>query len=429
MTYQETVSYLYSLLPAYHRVGKPAYKGDLNNTLELDRLFGHPHLRYRTVHVAGTNGKGSVSHMIASVMQEAGWRTGLYTSPHLKDFRERIKVDGRMMGEEDVISFVEEHDALIRRVQPSFFELTVAMAFDWFARMEVDVAVVEVGMGGRLDSTNIITPELSVITNIGHDHMEFLGDTLAAVAGEKAGIIKEGVPVVIGETQEDTEQVFRGRAATMNAPVTFADTVFRCSLGRFSASRATRSFRLTDLRSGDVLRGSTPLGGEAQQRNIQTVAAAVEILSGAFGLESKHFLSGMANVVASTGLLGRWQVLSRKPLTVCDTGHNREGLEYVKKQIESTPRNNLHMVIGFVSDKDLSSVLPLFPRDATYYFTRASVPRALDEKLLMAEAMKYGLIGDSYPSVIGALEAAHAAALPDDMIFIGGSTFVVADAL
>jgi len=243
MTYQETVSYLYSLLPAYHRVGKPAYKGDLNNTLELDRLFGHPHSRYRTVHVAGTNGKGSVSHMIAAVMQAAGWRTGLYTSPHLKDFRERIKVDGQMMGEEDVISFVEEHDALIRRVQPSFFELTVAMAFDWFARTEVDVAVVEVGMGGRLDSTNIITPGLSVITNIGHDHMEFLGKTLAAVAGEKAGIIKEGVPVVIGETQEETARVFRDRAAAMNAPVTFADSVFRCSLGRVSASRATRSFK------------------------------------------------------------------------------------------------------------------------------------------------------------------------------------------
>lgn len=429
MTYQETVSYLYSLLPAYHRVGKPAYKGDLNNTLELDRLFGHPHLRYRTVHVAGTNGKGSVSHMIASVLQAAGWRTGLYTSPHLKDFRERIKVDGQMMGEEDVIAFVEEHDTMIRRVQPSFFELTVAMAFDWFARMEVDVAVVEVGMGGRLDSTNIITPELSVITNIGHDHMEFLGVTLEAVAGEKAGIIKEGVPVLIGETQKETEMVFRGRAAAMNAPVIFADSLFRCRLGSFSASRAMRSFRLTDLRNGSVLRGSTPLGGAAQQKNIQTVAAAVELLSGSFKLESEHFLEGMADVISSTGLLGRWQVLSRMPLTICDTGHNREGLEYVMKQIESTPRNNLHMVIGFVSDKDLSSLLPLFPRDARYYFSRASVPRALDENLLMAAAEDYGLAGDSYPSVGEALDAARAAAGPDDMIFIGGSTFVVADAL
>ncbi len=429
MTYQETVSYLYSLLPAYHRVGKPAYKGDLNNTLELDRLFGHPHTRYRTVHVAGTNGKGSVSHMIASVLQAAGWRTGLYTSPHLKDFRERMRIDGRMMAEEDVISFVEEHDALIRRVQPSFFELTVAMAFDWFARMRIDVAVVEVGMGGRLDSTNIITPELSVITNIGHDHMEFLGKTLEAVAGEKAGIIKKGVPVVIGETQDETEQVFRARGAAMNTTVTFADSVFRCSLGSFSASRARRGFRLTDIRNDSVLRGFTPLGGEAQQKNIQTVAAAVEMLSGSFGIRRDQFLTGMADVVASTGLLGRWQVLSRKPLMVCDTGHNREGLEYVMRQIESTPRNKLRMVIGFVSDKDISSLLPIFPRDATYYFTRASVPRALDEKMLMAEAVNYGLTGNSYPSVAEALGAARAAAGPDDMIFIGGSTFVVADAL
>jgi dihydrofolate synthase/folylpolyglutamate synthase len=268
-----------------------------------------------------------------------------------------------------------------------------------------------------------------VITNIGHDHMEFLGETLEAVAGEKAGIIKEGVPVVIGETQKDTEIVFRGRAAEMNAPVTFADSLFRCRLGSFPASRVRRSFRLTDLRNGSVLRGSTPLGGEAQQKNIQTVAAAVELLSGSFGLEREHFLAGMADVVSSTGLLGRWQVLSRKPLTVCDTGHNREGLEYVMRQIESTPRRNQHMVIGFVSDKDLSSLLPLFPRDARYYFTRASVPRALDEKLLMAAAEDYGLTGDSYPSVAEALDAARAAAGADDMIFIGGSTFVVADAL
>jgi dihydrofolate synthase/folylpolyglutamate synthase len=289
--------------------------------------------------------------------------------------------------------------------------------------------VVEVGMGGRLDSTNIITPELSVITNIGHDHMEFLGETLEAVAGEKAGIIKEGVPVVIGETQKETEMVFRGRAAAMKAPVTFADSLFRCSLGSFPASRVRRSFRLTDLRNGSVLRGSTPLGGEAQQKNIQTVAAAVELLSGSFKLERKHFLAGMANVVSSTGLLGRWQILSRKPLTICDTGHNREGLEYVMRQIESMPMRNQHMVIGFVSDKDLSSLLPLFPRDARYYFTRASVPRALDEKLLIAAAEDYGLAGNSYPSVGEALEAARAAAGPDDMIFIGGSTFVVADAL
>lgn len=429
MTYHDTVNYLYSLLPAYHRVGKAAYKGNLDNTHELDSYFGHPHRRFRAVHVAGTNGKGSVSHMIASVLQEAGYRTGLYTSPHLKDFRERIRINGQMIGEEDVISFVSAHDGVIRRVQPSFFELTVAMAFDYFERMKVDVAVIEVGMGGRLDSTNIITPELSVITNIGHDHMEFLGDTLAAVAGEKAGIIKEGVAVVIGETQPAVMDVFRDRAALMNAPLAFADRLFRCRLGRIYVNTLMRRYTVTDLRDGISMIGSTALGGLAQQQNIQTVAAAVDALSVSFGIGREHFLKGVESVVASTGLLGRWQVLSRSPLTVCDTGHNREGLEYVVRQIKATPKNVLHMVLGFVSDKDLSLVLPLFPHDARYYFTRASVPRALDEKFLMAEAVKYGLAGDSYPSVADALGAARDAAGPDDMIFIGGSTFVVADAL
>lgn len=429
MTYLETVDYLYSLLPAYHRVGKPAYKGNLDNTLELDIYFGHPHKKFRSVHVAGTNGKGSVSHMIASVLQEAGYRTGLYTSPHLKDFRERIRVDGQMMGQEDVVSFVRVHDELIRRVQPSFFELTVAMAFDYFARMRVEVAVIEVGMGGRLDSTNIITPVLSVITNIGHDHMEFLGDTLAAVAGEKAGIIKEGVPVIIGETQLETRSVFQSRAEEMNATLLYADRVFRCRLGKLYGNSAMRRFTVTDLRDGISKSGITPLGGLAQKKNIQTVAAAVDNLSVSFGLSREHFLKGVSGVIASTGLMGRWQVLSRSPLTVCDTGHNREGLAYVVRQIRATPKNVLHMVIGFVNDKDMASVLPLFPEDARYYFTKASVSRALDEKVLMAEAGRYGLSGSCHSTVADAVESARVAAGPKDMIFIGGSTFVVADAL
>ena len=429
MTYKETVDYLFSLLPAYHRVGKPAYKGNLDNTLELDSSFGHPHRKFRTVHVAGTNGKGSVSHMTASVLQEAGFRTGLYTSPHLKDFRERIRVDGEMIEEEEVIRFVEQHDALMRRIKPSFFELTVAMAFDYFARMNVDVAVIEVGMGGRLDSTNIITPELSVITNIGHDHMEFLGNTLAAVAGEKAGIIKQGVPVVIGETQAETADVFRKKAGDMNSPLVFADSRFRCLLGKTFPNSLMRQFSIEGLEDGITMNGETPLGGLAQQKNIQTAAAVAEALSAGFGLTREHFLRGVAGVVTNTGLLGRWQVLSKSPLTVCDTGHNREGLEYVMRQIQATRKQKLHMVIGFVNDKDLGSVLPLFPRDARYYFTRASVPRALDEKLLKADAEGYGLIGCAYTSVYEAVEAARAAAGPRDMIFIGGSTFVVADAL
>ncbi len=427
MTYKETTDYLYSLLPAFHRIGKAAYKGDLNNTTELDAYFGHPHKKFRTIHVAGTNGKGSVSHMLASILQEAGYRTGLYTSPHLRDFRERIRLDGHMISEEEVITFVEKHDMIIRKIEPSFFELTVAMAFDFFARMEADVVVVEVGMGGRLDSTNIITPELSVITNIGHDHMEFLGDTLAAVAGEKAGIIKEGVPVVIGETQSETVDVFSAKAAQMNAPVSYADREFLCSLGKMNDKNGVREYKLQDLQTRITTSGTTPLGGLAQQKNIQTVAAAVNVISAPFGLTRDHFVNGIANVINNTGLMGRWQVLSYSPLTVCDTGHNREGLEYVVRQISTTRKKKLHMVIGFVNDKDLSLVLPLLPRDATYYFTRASVPRALDEKVLMAEAEKYGLYGASYSSVAGALEAAKCSAGADDMIFIGGSTFVVAE--
>ncbi|NLE34711.1 MAG: bifunctional folylpolyglutamate synthase/dihydrofolate synthase [Bacteroidales bacterium] len=429
MIYSETVNYLFSLLPAYHRVGKPAYKGNLYNTLRLDSFFGHPHRQFRTVHVAGTNGKGSVSHMTASVLQEAGYRTGLYTSPHLKDFRERIRIDGAMIEEEEVIRFVEEHDGLIRDVRPSFFELTVAMAFDYFARKEVEVAVIEVGMGGRLDSTNIITPELSVITNIGHDHMEFLGETLAAVAGEKAGIIKKGVPVIIGETQKETQGVFRQRAGEMDAPVVFADCRFRCRLGRLWKDRMTRRYTLTGLADGISMKGETPLGGAVQRKNIQTVAAVTEALSSGFGLTREHLLRGVAAVVTNTGLIGRWQVLSRSPLTVCDTGHNREGLEYVVRQLKAADRDKLHIVLGFVNDKDLGSVLPLFPRDALYYFTKASVPRALDEQLLKAEAGRHGLAGEAYSTVSEAVQAARAAAGKRDMIFIGGSTFVVADVL
>jgi len=429
MTYKETTDYLYSMLPAYHRIGKAAYKGDLNNTLELDGYFDHPHARFRSVHVAGTNGKGSVSHMLASILQEAGYRTGLYTSPHLKDFRERIRINGMMISEEEVVSFVEKHDEAILKIKPSFFELTVATAFDYFARMGVQAAVIEVGMGGRLDSTNIITPELSVITNIGHDHMEFLGDTLSGIAVEKAGIIKEGVPVVVGETQPETMEVFKSRAAILNAPLSFADMEFICNLGEMNNETGVRSYALQDLFTCITMAGTTPLGGLAQKKNIQTVAAAFNILSVPFSLTRDHFINGVANVITNTGLMGRWQVLSQSPLTVCDTGHNREGLEYVVKQIGSTPKAHLHMVIGFVNDKDLSLVLPLMPRDATYYFTRASVPRALDEKILKAEAERYGLSGNSYPTVADALNAARNAAGANDMIFIGGSTFIVAEVI
>ena len=427
MTYDETVEYLYSLLPVWHRTGKAAYKGNLDNAIALDDYFGHPHRAFKTIHVAGTNGKGSVSHMLASVLQEAGYKTGLYTSPHLRDFRERIRVNGIMIEENEVVTFIEKHKGIIESAVPSFFELTVAMAFDYFARAEVEVAVIEVGMGGRLDSTNIIMPVLSVITNIGHDHMEFLGDTLAAVAGEKAGIIKDGVPVVVGETHPETSGVFTAAAKARNTEVTFADKVFRCNLGDPEKTTAVRPYMLYDLQKRTRNGGTTPLGGLAQKKNIQTVAAAFGIIAGMFGLTGDHFVRGVANVVLNTGLMGRWQVLAQSPLTVCDTGHNREGLEYVVRQLKATPGKVLHMVIGFVNDKDLSQVLPLFPSDAVYYFTRAGIPRALDENVLKAEALKYGLAGSAYASVALALEAARAAATEDDMIFIGGSTYVVAE--
>jgi len=429
MTYQEAVNWLYSKLPAWHRVGKAAYKANLDNTLALDAYFGNPHRSFRSVHVAGTNGKGSVSHMIASVFQDAGYKTGLYTSPHLKDFRERIRVNGTMIPEEEVIDFIGRHESVITSVKPSFFELTVAMAFDYFARMAVEVAVIEVGMGGRLDSTNIITPVLSVITNIGHDHMEFLGDTLADVAAEKAGIIKEGVPVVIGETHSETRDVFVSRAEKMDVPISFADREYRCNMGALDDMTGLRQYVLYDLHSHARRRGVTPLGGLAQQKNIQTAASAVAKLAPGFGLDEAHFARGVADVVRNTGLMGRWQILGHSPLTVCDTGHNREGLEYVIRQIKAVSMARLHMVIGFVNDKDLSSILPLFPEEAHYYFTKASIPRAMDEQVLKAEAEKYGLHGTSHASVALALDSARQSADPDDMIFIGGSTFVVAEVL
>jgi len=429
MTYKEALDSLVDRLPAYHRIGKAAYKANLDNTLALDEYFGHPHLKFRSIHVAGTNGKGSVSHMTASILQEAGYRTGLYTSPHLRDFRERIRVNGEMIPEEEVVKFVETHSAVIDKLTPSFFELTMAMAFDYFARSAVDVAVVEVGMGGRLDSTNIITPELSVITNIGHDHMMFLGNTLQAIAGEKAGIIKHGIPVVIGETQEETTAVFRDKASMLNAPITFADQSYSCHLGMLNENTFLRDFSVRENATGKVISGVTPLGGEYQQKNLQTVIAAAAKMYERFNIKEENVINGITNVIRNTGLQGRWQVLSNNPLTICDTGHNKEGLEYVVRQLLSLKKRKMHLVIGFVNDKDLNAVLPLLPPDATYYFTKASIPRALDEKLLEEAASKYGLSGKSYSTVEDAIKAARGNAVAEDLIFIGGSTFIVAEAV
>lgn len=429
MTYEQTLEFLFSQLPAYHRIGKAAYKNDLINTISLDNYFGNPHFKYRTIHVAGTNGKGSVSHLIASILQEAGYRTGLYTSPHLKDFRERIRINGEMIPEKEIIAFVQEHKCIIESLKPSFFEMTVAMAFDYFAKSKVDVAVIEVGLGGRLDSTNIIKPVLSVITNIGHDHMDLLGDTFEKIASEKAGIIKEKIPVVISETHPATKEIFISKTAESGSAISFADERFSCHLQESDSLNGDRRYTITDLVTHQKFQGRTMLGGDYQSRNIQAVFSVFYTLNGFFKYSEKNIIDGIRNVVKNTGLKGRWQILSHDPLTICDTGHNKEGLEYVIDQIRRIPKSGLHMILGFVNDKDLKSVLPLFPYEATYYFTKAPVPRALNEDTLRLEAGKYGLIGQSYPDVKTALYHARKNAAESDMIFIGGSTFIVAEVI
>jgi dihydrofolate synthase/folylpolyglutamate synthase len=428
MNYFQTIDFLFSSLPAYHRIGKAAYKDNLDNSYALDKYFGYPHREFKTIHIAGTNGKGSVSHMLASVLQEAGYSTGLYTSPHLKDFRERIRVNGAMIPEQEVVDFVENHLTAIESIKPSFFEMTVSLAFLYFAKRKVDFAVIETGLGGRLDSTNIIDPLLSVITNIGHDHMDLLGDTLAKVAGEKAGIIKQGVPVVIGESHRETTSVFIHKAREKNSDVIFADENYKAVPSDSDRDTSLRKFSVVN-KSGKVTEIETPLGGDCQEHNLKTLFAAADVLKESFSISDNNIVTGIKKVISNTGLQGRWQVLNKIPLTICDTGHNKEGLSLVLRQISRTPKAKLHMILGFVNDKDLSSVLPMFPLDAIYYFTKASVPRALNEKLLKDEALRYDLIGESYSDVKSALKAAEKASSDDDMIFIGGSTFVVADIL
>jgi dihydrofolate synthase / folylpolyglutamate synthase len=427
MNYEQTLEFLFSQLPAYHRVGKAAYKGDLSNTIALDDYFGSPHMKFPSVHIGGTNGKGSVSHMTASVLQEAGYRTGLYTSPHLRDFRERIRVNGEMIPEDSVVLFAGKHMDIFQKLKPSFFEMTVAMAFDYFAERDVDVAVIEVGLGGRLDSTNIINPLLSVITNIGHDHMDLLGDTLEKVAAEKAGIIKKAVPVVISETQPFVKEVFVSRAAEYGSVISFADERFSCFLDVGDNVNGERRYMVSDLMTQKKYEGITVLGGDYQSRNLQAVFCTLLNLADTFRISERNIYDGIKNVIRNTGFAGRWQVLNREPLTICDTAHNKEGLEIIIEQIRKIPKSALHIVLGFVNDKDLSSVLPLFPSEASYYFTKASVQRALNEEVLRAEAARFGLAGDSYPDVKAALDQANKMAGKSDMIFIGGSTFVVAE--
>ncbi|SHG38608.1 dihydrofolate synthase / folylpolyglutamate synthase [Chryseolinea serpens] len=424
-TYAETLQYLYTNLPMFQRIGAAALKNDLTNTLKLCEALGNPQKKFKSIHVAGTNGKGSTSHMLASVFQSAGYKTGLYTSPHLKEFTERIRVNGAEIEKSFVVDFVERVKPLIAQIEPSFFEITVVMAFDYFVFCGIDIAIVEVGLGGRLDSTNVILPELSVITNIGWDHKDILGDTLEKIAAEKAGIIKPNVPVVISERQPGIDKVFLDRAKKQKATLFFASEEYHVEQ-RVVDGHVT----LEVLRDREVLLNeiTLPLQGFYQRRNIAGVLKAVNLMRGmGWTITSQQLRQGLEQVVQQTGLKGRWQILSQHPLTVCDTGHNVDGIHEVVRQIGAQTYRKLFMVIGMVKDKDIRDVLALLPKDANYYFCQAKIPRALDAGSLSDMALAAGLTGKVVVDVNEALGEARKQATKEDMIFIGGSTFVVAE--
>lgn len=420
-SYQKTVQYLYDNLPMFQRVGSIAYKKDLKNTIKLCDALGNPQNKFESIHVAGTNGKGSTSHMLASVLQSAGYKTGLYTSPHLKEFTERIKIDGEEVSQRFVVDFVEKIKPAIEVIKPSFFEITVAMAFDYFARNKVDIAIIEVGLGGRLDSTNIIKPMVSVITNIGWDHKDILGDTLAKIAFEKAGIIKRNVPVVISERQIEIEEVFIAKARECSAEISFASDQYlaRNFSGKLHVSKDDRTlFRELNLQ----------LKGIYQEKNLPGVLNTVDILRHkGYSISDDQLRLGLENVASQTNFKGRWQKLQDEPLVICDTGHNPDGIREIVRQIFLTKFNKLHIVFGAVKDKDITDVLTLLPKDASYYFCQAKLPRALDASTLAEKAREMGLSGVVIPDVNEAKQAALKNASKDDMIFIGGSTFVVAE--
>ena len=392
---------MFNRLPMFQQKGKSAFNGKLDNILELSEHLGNPHKKFKSIHVAGTNGKGSSSHMLASILQEAGYRTGLYTSPHLKDFRERIKVDGREANEDFVVDFISDNKEFLIGNGLSFYEMTVGMAFDFFAREKVDIAIIEVGLGGRLDSTNIITPEVSLITNIGYDHLDILGDTLQKIALEKAGIIKENVPVVISEYQKEIADVFSGVAKEKKSKIVFAEKEIKKAY-------------------------ETSLLGNCQSKNVKGVVVTIQELTG-FDIFENHIEKGLMNIVENTGLMGRWQILQDDPTVICDTAHNHEGLSLVLEQVQQQSYSDMHIVLGFVKDKNLELVLPLFPKDAKYYFARPDIIRGLDAVELKNQASRYGLLGESYDSVATALKTAKEKASKTDFIFVGGSTFVVAE--
>lgn len=428
MTYNESLDWLVSHLPMYQRIGKAAYKADLNTTIELLRLLGNPESSFRAIHVAGTNGKGSVSHLIASILQEAGYSVGLYTSPHLKDFRERIKINGEMVSQDEVCHYVEQYKPVFEQLKPSFFEMTVGLAYKHFASHKVDFAVLETGMGGRLDSTNICHPLISVITNIGYDHMAFLGNRLEDIAVEKAGIIKKGIPVVVGMFQNEVASVFEKVAKEQETDLCYADQNFELR----KLSTPDLHHQLYDVWYKNQIyleQLSSPLMGNYQSHNIATALQVIEVLKllNHTSIGKAEVVAGVENVLQHTGLMGRWQTLSSNPLTICDTAHNLDGIQAVVAQLSETPYKQLHIVFGLVNDKDPVPILQLLPKQATYYFCRPDIPRGMDADTLMEYASQAGLWGKTYSSVRAALNNAQNNAGVNDLVFVGGSTFVVAE--
>ncbi len=428
MTYHQILDYLFSQLPMFHRIGAVAYKADLDNTLALCKMLGNPEKEFKSIHIAGTNGKGSTSHFLASVLQEAGYKTGLFTSPHLKDFRERVKINGRMISKKEVTAFVMEYREEFEPIQPSFFEWTFALAAWYFEKEKVDIAVIETGMGGRLDSTNVVEPVVTVITNIGMDHMQFLGSTLEAIASEKAGIIKEGIPVIIGETQTETKHVFNEFSQKFHSEIIYADqqmTAKKSGLTKHRSPLLKGEFQSADFADYKL---STPLSGKYQLKNLATVLATLEKLQqNGMPLQKDHIIRGIRKVIKNTGLMGRWQTLSLNPLTIADIGHNPDGIREVLEQIALTPHQKLHFVIGVVNDKDIHTMLGKLPAKATYYFCKADIPRGMDAGELARKAQEFSLKGNVYSSVKEALNAAQNAAGPEDLVIVGGSAFVVAE--
>ncbi|MBN2893234.1 MAG: bifunctional folylpolyglutamate synthase/dihydrofolate synthase [Bacteroidales bacterium] len=428
MNYEQTLEYLFQQLPMFQRIGNAAYKADLKDTIALDNYLDNPHKKFKTIHIAGTNGKGSTAHSLASVLQEAGYKTGLYTSPHYLDFRERIRINGEMVSKEFVIDFTAKHSDFFTKLSASFFQITVAMAFEYFAQQNIDVAVIEVGMGGRLDSTNIISPILSIITNIGYDHTQFLGTELTQIAGEKAGIIKKNIPIVIGETKPEIKAVFSKKAQQVDAPIFFADHSY--SVKNY-VHNAQNQLVFNIEKHGELLYEGLifELPGEYQQLNIAAILNSVELLKKHFNIDEKNIRNGLKRIVKNTGIMGRWQTLSENPKIICDAGHNYDGILNVVSQLKQLNYKKLHFVFGAVNDKDLSKIFRILPSEAEYYFTKAQIPRSLNEKDLQNQAENHGLQGETFSTVEEAIKKANEKTEENELIFIGGSTFVVAEAI